>query len=65
MIFVHFQNSSTRNCDHHILLIMAGNAHKESCHKLSLTLKGEGIEIETQSKLMVAAKWWLLSQLHE
>ena len=39
------------------------NAHKESCHKLWLILKGEGIE--TQSELMVAAKWWLLSQLHE
>ena len=60
---MHFQNSSPQNCDHHILLIMTGIAHKESCHKLCLILKGEGIE--TQSKLMVAAKWWLLSQLHE
>ena len=51
MIFMHFQNSCTRNCDHHIILIMTGNAHKEFCHKLWLILKGEGIE--TQSKLMV------------
>ena len=56
MIFMHFQNSCTRNCDHHILLIMTGNAHKKSCHKLWLTPKGKGIEIETQSKLMVVAK---------
>ena len=27
------------------------------------TSEGEGTE--TQSKLVVAAKWWLLSQLHE
>ena len=32
-------------------------------HKLWLTLMGDEIEIETQSKLMVAAKWWLLLQL--
>ena len=63
MIFMHFQNSCTRNCDHHVLLIMTGNAHKESCHKLLSILKGEGIE--TQSQLMVATLWWLLSQLHE
>ena len=48
---MHFQNSCTRNCDNHILLIMTGNAHKESCN-IWLILKGEGIE--TQSKLMVA-----------
>ena len=35
---MHFHNSCTRNCDHHIVLIMTGNAHKESCHKLSLIL---------------------------
>ena len=39
--FMHFHNSSTRNCDHHNLLIMTGNAHKESCHKLSLILVRE------------------------
>ena len=31
---------------------MTGNAYKQSCHKLWLILKREGIE--TQSKLMVA-----------
>ena len=38
MIFMHFHNSSTRNCDRHILLIMTGNAQKEACHKLLLIL---------------------------
>ena len=38
--FMHFHNSYTQNCDHHILLIMTSNAHKESCHKLSLCLSG-------------------------
>ena len=42
---------------------MTGDALKESFHKLWLIPKGEGIE--TQSKLTVAAKWWLLSQLHK
>ena len=37
MNFMHFHNSSARNCNHHIHLIMICNAHKESCHKLSLT----------------------------
>ena len=41
MNFMHFRNSSTRNCDQHILLIMTGNAHKESCLKLSLLLVRE------------------------
>ena len=41
MSFVHFENSSTPNCDHHILLIMTGNAHKEPCHKLLSTLVKE------------------------
>ena len=36
MNFMHFHNSCSRNCDHHTLLIMTGNAHKESCLKLSL-----------------------------
>ena len=41
---MHFQNSCTRNCDHHILLIMTGNAHKESCLKLNInTCEKEGI----------------------
>ena len=38
---MHFHNSSTQNCDDHILFIMTGNAHKESCHKLSLILVRE------------------------
>ena len=35
---MHFRNYYTRNCDHHILLIMTGNAHQESCHNLLLIL---------------------------
>ena len=38
---MHFHNSCTRNCDNHILLIMTGNAHKKSCHKLLLILVRE------------------------
>ena len=38
---MHFHNSSLQNCDHHILLIMTGNAHKESCNKLLLILVRE------------------------
>ena len=34
MNFTHLHNSCIRNRDHHILLIMTGNAHKESCDKL-------------------------------
>ena len=41
MNFIHFHISCTQNCDHHILLIMTGNAHKESCHKLLLILVRE------------------------
>ena len=41
MNFMHFHNSCTQNCDHHILLIMTGNAHEESCHKLMLILVRE------------------------
>ena len=62
-IFMHFQNSCTQNCDHHILFIMTGNALKESCLKLLLILKlvrEKGLYI---LKLIVATKWWLLSQL--
>ena len=63
MVFMHFQNSCTQNCDHHILLIMTGNAHKESCLELLLIL----ILVREKElyilKLIVATKWWLLSQL--
>ena len=38
MNFMYFHNSSTRNCDHCIFLIMTGNAHKESCLKLLFIL---------------------------
>ena len=40
MSFKHFHNS-TRNCDHYILLITAGNAHKQSCHKVLFILVRE------------------------
>ena len=55
---MHFHNSSTRNCDHHILLIMIGNAHKESCHILLLILAREQglhiIKTDYSGKMMVA-----------
>ena len=57
MNFIHFHNSCTRNCDHHIFLVMAGNAHKESCHKLSLILVREKrLKIKTgcSGKMVVA-----------
>ena len=60
---MHFQNSFTQNCDHHVLLIMTGNAHKDFCLKLLLILilvREKGLYI---LKLIVATKWWLLSQL--
>ena len=41
MNFMHLHNSPTRNCNYHFLLIMSGNAHKESCHELSLILVRE------------------------
>ena len=58
MTFMHFDNSSTQNCDHHILLIMTGNAHKESCYKLFLILVREKglyiIKTDCSSKMVVA-----------
>ena len=58
--FMHFHNSCTQNCDHHILLIMTGNAHKESCHKLlSLILVREKglyiIKTDCSDKMVVVA----------
>ena len=52
---MHFHNSSTRHCDHHILLIMTGNAYKESCHKLLLILvRKQGlIKTDCSRKMMV------------
>ena len=54
MNFIH--SSSTQNCDHHILLIMTGNAHKESCHKLSLILVREQglIKTDCSGEMVVA-----------
>ena len=58
MNFMHFHNSSTQNCDHRILLIITGNAHKESCHKLSFILVREQglytIKTDCSSKMVVA-----------
>ena len=58
MNFMHFHNSSTRNRDHHILLIMTGNAHKESCHKSLLLLVREHglyiIKADCSRKMVVA-----------
>ena len=55
---MHFHNSCTQNCDHHILLIMIGNVHKESCHKLLLILVREQglhiIQINCSGKMVVA-----------
>ena len=62
---MHFQNSSTQNCDHHILLIMTGNAHKESCLKLLLIFILVREKELYLLKLIVATKWWLLSQLNK
>ena len=57
MSFMHFHNSFTRNCDHHILVIMAGNDHKEFCRKLSLILVREQelciIKTDCSSKMVV------------
>ena len=58
MNFMYFHNSCTRNCDHHMFLIMTGNNHKESCHKLLLILVREmGLYInktDCSSKMMLA-----------
>ena len=59
MNFMHFLNSCTQGCDHHIFLIMTINAHKESCHNLlSLILVREQglyiIKIDRSSKMVVA-----------
>ena len=57
---MHFHNSSTRNCDNRILLVMTGNAHKEFCHKLSSLmfvreqLKTGLIKTDCSGKMVVA-----------
>ena len=38
MNFMRFHNYCRQNWDHHVLVIITGNAHKESCHKLLLIL---------------------------
>ena len=65
---LHFHNSCTRNGDHLILSIKTGNAHKQIMLPQTIIntfkkCKEEGIE--AQSIMMVAAKWWVLSQLQE
>ena len=58
MNFIHFHNSSKQNCYPHILLIMTDNAHKESCHKLSLIPVREHrlyiIKTDCSGKMVVA-----------
>ena len=58
MNFMHFHNSSTRNCDHYIFLIMNGNVYKESCHKLWLIhVREKGlytIKTDCRGKIVVA-----------
>ena len=58
MNFMHFYKSCTQNCDYHIFFIMTGNAHKESCHKLSLILAREQgsyiIKTDGSGKIVVA-----------
>ena len=60
MNFMLFHNSFTRNCDHHIVLIMTGNVHKESCHKLLLILEREQglyiIKTDCSGKMVIAFK---------
>ena len=55
---MHFHPSSTRNGDQHILLIVTGNAHKESCHKLLLILVREHglyiVKTNCSGKMLVA-----------
>ena len=64
---MHIHNSCTRNGDNLNLLNKTGNAHeKECCHKRPIILlKNEGGGIETQSKMIMAAEWWMFSQLQK
>ena len=65
MNFVDLHNSCTSNGDHLIVLIITDNAHKErTLTQYTYTFeKCNGGGMETQSKMMMAARWWLLSQL--
>ena len=59
---MHFHNSCTQNYDHHIRLVMAGNAHKESCHKLLLTLKRRpGVKYDPRVGVFVVSLFCLTS----
>ena len=44
MNFMPIHNSYTRNGDHLTFFIKTGDAHKKSCHKLSLILMRDGHE---------------------
>ena len=63
--FMHFHNSSSQNRDHHIFLMMNGNAYKERILPQIIVTTCEGERIETPSKLMVATKRRLFSQLQK
>ena len=65
---MHLHKPFLRHGDDLILLIKIGIAHKERTWSQTTinTFKkfmGEEGGIETQSKVMVATKWWLFSQL--
>ena len=64
MVFEHINNCCTRNGNGLDLLIMTGNAHKEKCcNKLSFILeKIGGGGNETQSKMIMVAKWLVFLQ---
>ena len=52
MNFMDFHNSCTRNCDHHILLNLTGNTHKESCHKFIIVNTCERARIVHNQNLL-------------
>ena len=55
MNFMHFHNSCTQNCDHHIPLIMTGIAHKLSL--ILILVREQGLYIiktKCSGKMMVA-----------
>ena len=68
VLFIYFDNSCIIYGDHLILLIKIGKIHKErmlSQDIIDAFKKREKGEIETQLKMIVAAKWWLFSQLQK
>ena len=52
---MHFRNSRTRFGDHLILLIKTSNAHEEKMLPQTIFLKSVRGEIETQTKIIIAA----------